>query len=199
MKSKKVSWAILILMALAGLLLLILAGTTWKVIPPENVEEAAHVFITQYASHTRLTIPLDKPIRAVEYGFGDWWYYAVMERGLRSGLRALFLPTDSAISRRVIPWGQSLKVVQQHLGGARTEAIAVDSSRLTKLRAKFEDHWHSLDAADEVLHPGTGTVYRRTKEPYHIMNNSNARTADWLRTLDCEINGLSLTGNFIVE
>ena len=189
-----------------GMLALLLASAAltsgcspWRIIPPENVSNPAPVYITRYASHTRLALPFEDGTRGVEYGYGDWHWYAKRETGAWSGFRAVLLPMDGAYSRREIPWPDSAETFQRRLGGNHTEKLMVESERASTLRKALEEMWQSLGEAEEVGHPRTGAVYRRAGEAYHLFSNSNQQTASWLKALDCRVRGIQVGGEFRVE
>lgn len=185
---------------LAALLTLLSGCGTWRVTLPEEVHRPAHVLVTRSGSHTRLTLPLPQPGAGVEYGFGDWQWYARENRGAWSALRALFLPADAVLSRRPVrrpmPAFPGPSILEQ--GGYLV--LEVEAARIEHLRQALEETWQALDGAEEVVHPFSGTVYRRMPEPYHVFNNSNARSAAWLEALGCEVTGFSFWAEFeIVE
>lgn len=171
----------------------------WRIIPPNQVESPTSVYLTRYASHTRLALPPESGHMGVEYGFGDWHWYAREETGAMSGVRAALLPMDAAYSRREVLWSDSAETLAIRLAGNHTERIEVESARVATLRQELEAKWDSLDAAEEVVIPRRDTVYRRTDENYHLANNSNQQTATWLEQLGCRIEGTPLKGEFRVE
>ena len=186
------------LIALLALTVLISGCVGWRVVPPANLDAPASVYITRYGRHTRLALPMENHHHGVEYGFGDWNWYALQDTNASSGLRALFLVTDSALSRRILLWQESAEAFQGESGGSLTLKVEVESSLAEALLAKLEERWQSLRHAEEVTHFNRDIVYRKTDEPYHVLNNSNAKAVEWLRELGCRVYGIPLDANFKV-
>lgn len=104
------------LLVLSGCVIYFLscAGCAWTVHPPDPQTSMAPVVLSQYGWHTRLALPGPDGSSFIEYGFGDWRYYALEERSLASGLRALFFSDTATLSRRPLApprdgeWGRRL-------------------------------------------------------------------------------------------
>jgi hypothetical protein len=171
---------------------------TWEIEPPPpgRIAEPAEVWLTRYARHVRLTLPAEDGRTAVEYGYGDWHWYAEGEVGALSGLRALFWPSDAALSRGEFRWGPDAATIASRRGD-RALAITVERARLQALREDLEALWESLDEAETVRHGAA--VYRRMGASYHFFNNSTTKTAEWLRALDCRVARPSIGGDFVLR
>lgn len=180
------------LLALLGLLSLIQA-CSWSVIPPEPTAESATVYLSVYGRHTRLALP-DESGHYVEYGFGDWRFYAEEQRTLFTGIQALFFSTGSTLSRRELPDpGQT--DLRRHFLSIRTEAIEVPSHLARQLRDELMQNWEK--AAGEQLSQGA-LVFRRAPRHYSLFHNSNHQTAQWLEQLQCDVQGAPFWSNFEV-
>ncbi len=190
----RLRWALLLLLLLSGGVWLGLSGcATWEIEPPATVKEAAEIRVTRYARHTRLTLPVGSGTGAVEYGFGDWHWYGRQEQGPWSAVRAILLPSDAALSRREVP-GEFIAAGQP---AGHFAILTVEAARVRVLHRELERRWQSLNEA-ESTHRG-GSTYRRTSEAYHLFNTSNAKAAQWLRALGCEIHGQPIGGAFVVR
>jgi hypothetical protein len=180
------------------LVLLTTAGCTWRITPPGAVERPGTVYVTTYGKHTRLALPqAADPHRLVEFGFGDWHYYALEETGLLSGLRALFWSEASAYSRRELRYHPDPDTFSRLSGGERSARLVVEQSQIAVLRDALEQRWRSL-AGETVQRSAEELSLRRSDEPYHLFHNSNHRTAEWLRELGCEVRGVTILGSFRV-
>ncbi|MGJ3243971.1 MAG: DUF2459 domain-containing protein [Opitutales bacterium] len=167
----------------------------WTVLPPEELAPPrATVFLSQYAWHTRLALPSEDSQHYVEYGFGDWRYYALGERSTWSALRALFLPGDATLSRRTLMLSENGHPAER-FGSKRTVALKVPADAMFALRQDLERQWR--EAAGDPIRVN-GLAFRRIDRPYSIIHNSNRQTGHWLETLGCTVNGLPLRANYRV-
>lgn len=177
---------------------MILKGCTWNVYADTEFSEAANdlspVFLTVYAQHTRIALPRYQE-GFVEFGFGDWSYYALGQKGFWSSLRAAFFASPSALSRRELSWNTDPLDFQLNAGGERSALLWVDSSLVQQLLDKLEDQWESLQAA-KVFREEEGLGFAKWDRPYYLFKNCNYQTAEWLRQLGLEVRGWTLLSQF---
>jgi len=181
---------------LSGVLLF--SGCAWTVIPPAisgNVESVT-VFVTDYGRHTRLGLPARDGVTVCEWGFGDWDYYALENTGAWSGLRAVSVFGRSTLARRSLPGAGDLERYRTAAGGVRTVAIEVGRDNADRLLAELEALWLFGLESGEIHRGDRGLGFVRTKQRYHLLRNSNAQTAAWLRDLGCEVTGTPILSNF---
>lgn len=171
-----------------------IAGCRWTVTPPNpvSVSEETTVYLSQYGWHTRLALPDEQGSTYLEYGFGDWHYYALGEQDKRSGLRALFRSESSALSRRKLFAPGSLDL-HLHFGSRRTVDLKAPAERVEALREMLENQWNGAAERTVWRH---GSAFRKIDRDYALFHNSNHQTADWLEQLGCEIKGPTVRGNF---
>ena len=154
------------------------------------------VFVTDYGRHTRLGLPARDRRTVCEWGFGDWDYYALENTSLWSGLRAVSVFGRSTLARRSLPGAGDLERYRAAAGGVRTVAIEVDRDQADRLLAELEDLWR-LGLESGEIHRGDGGLgFVRTEKRYHLLHNSNVRTAVWLRALGCDVSGTPILSNF---
>lgn len=186
--------------ALRALLFILLIGMlpflqacTWTVIPPEPTADPATVYLSVYGRHTRLALP-DAPGYYVEYGFGDWRFYAEEKRDWLPGFQALFFSSGATLSRRELlePVGDNLR---RHFASVRTEAIEVPSDLANQLRDDLKQAWQ--EAEGEQIDQDY-LSFRRAQAHYSLFNNSNHQTARWLEQLQCEVQGAPFWSDFEV-
>lgn len=183
--------------AVRGLLILCvvlsLQACTWRIVPPEPAQETTTVYISVYGRHTRLALP-DERGQFVEYGFGDWRFYAEAERNLLTAVQALLFSTGATLSRRELtPPGDS--ELRHHFYSNRTEAIDVPAKQARQLRESLQLAWNQ--AQGEQLDQGT-LSFRRSPIHYSLFHNSNHQTARWLEQLQCDVRGVPFWSNFRV-
>ncbi len=159
------------------------------------------VYLTAYALHTRLALPdPDAPDAMIEYGFGDWRYYALGSKGPWNGFRALFFSRAAAMSRRRLSYDEDPVLFARNAWGERSVRILVERERADALRERLEGAWDSLgrEGADSVFRPGSGVALRKSGEAYGLFRNSNHRSASWLRELGNEVRGPTVLNKFRV-
>lgn len=181
---------------LACLCGLTLSGCTWTVIPPKVEGPSETVYVSLYGRHTRLALPVETGSRRyVEFGVGDWRYYALAERHWTSGVRALLVSRETALSQR------SLRIEpgedpQYSLRSERTVAIDVPADTVPPLLADLQTLWRKgSDPTIERYHHR----YRKIPRDYGLIRNSNRQTALWLERLDCRVEGFVLWSEFEVR
>lgn len=175
---------------------LLLSGCVWQVRPGVAVPDAAPVFLTRYAQHSRIALPKDAG-GFVEFGFGDWYYYALGEKGLWSSLRAAFFSPYSALSRRELRWTLDAQDFLHWAGGEQTALLWVDPEQANRLLRELEYKWDSLTAL-RVYRETDGLHFAQWDRPYFLLRNSNHQTADWLRRLDVDVRGWTILSDFRV-
>lgn len=170
------------------------AACTWTVVPPDLDQPGAAVMVTSYDKHARLALPSGDG-RFVEYGFGDWHYYALEQWGTRSMLRGAFFSQGSAFSRRHLPWTDDPEAFRHAAGGVSTYRMEVDPARVAALRQRLEARWAQLDG-ERVHRDWEDLTLVRWDRRYHLFDNSNHKVVHWLRELDVEVRGWTLTNRF---
>lgn len=186
-------------LALRGVIVLsvltVLPACTWRIVPPPPSVAEDTVYVSLYGRHTRLALPANDDSRYIEYGFGDWRYYALAERSWTSGVRALFSSQRSAMSRREVNLTRYGNPTAAFFS-ERTEAVTVPEAEVDELRRELERTWSRSEGAviDRNHHR-----YKEVAWDYSLANNSNRQTAAWLEALGCDIDGFPLWGAFRVE
>lgn len=184
------------LLAVAAILLQV--GCAWRITPPALPEgaEASSVYVTSYGRHTRLALPKDENT-VIEYGFGNWEYYALGQRDYLTGLVAIVGLGDATLSRRELPQPQSPIRFAQIAAGARSAEIQVASEQAEVLRLQLDLAWTEAEKVGETAYRANEDLhFVQVEDPYHLFHNSNTKVAKWLRQLGCEVEGSPILANF---
>lgn len=179
------------------LLALLLPGCAWTVRAPSVVADPVPVWITEYGRHCRVALPAG-PSEFTEYGFGEWHFYALEERGLFSILRAGTGLGSGAFSRRTLTAAPGGTIGPRQTGGTRSEQIQVERALADSLRRELDARWQR-NQGDVRIRQWDGVPVSRDTEGYHLFSNSNHATARWLKQLGCQVGGFPLMANFRVE
>lgn len=176
-------------------LLLGAAGCSWTVIPPQTPGNEQTVYVSQYGWHTRLALPAAEDGHYIEYGFGDWEYYALGQRSLLSGLEALFFSSDSTLSRRVLP-APGQENLRLSFGSDQSASLTAPARKVDMLRDELEATW----TASAGSHLQRGDLsFRKLEQDYGLLYNSNHQTANWLERLGSDVQGVTILGDFEVD
>lgn len=172
-----------------------ITGCSWTIVPPGMPGNGENVYVSQYGWHTRLALPAAQDGHYIEYGFGDWAYYARGERGLLVGLEALFFSSNSTLSRRVVPVPKQ-KNLRLSFGSDQSVSLKVSGSKVEVLQQELEEAW----AANAGSHLQRGGLsFRKLEQDYGLLYNSNHQTARWLKRLGSEVRGVTILGDFEVK
>ena len=175
--------------------LLVLPGCAWTVRAPSAVADPVPVWITEYGKHCRVALPAADST-FTEYGFGEWHYYALEERGWLSTLRAGAGFGSGAFSRRTLRPAADGTLGPRQTGGTRSERLEVERSAADALRRELDDRLARNQGDVRIRQADAVPV---DPAGYHLFDNSNHATVKWLRRLGCEVRGFPLMANFRVE
>ena len=178
-------------------LVLALPGCAWTIRPPSNVADPVPVWITEYGRHCRVALP-SGPATFTEYGFGEWHFYALEDRGILSTLRAATGFGRGAFSRRELTAAPDGTLGPPQTGGTRSERVLVERTRADSLHRELEARWQG-NQANVRIRARDGVPVSSDAEGYHLFSNSNHATARWLERLGCEVRGFPLMANFRVK
>ena len=167
-------------------------GCAWHVIPPAEVREPVPVYLTDYGRHTRLALPGDRDVMH-EYGFGEWHYYALEERGFLSTLRAVSGLGDAALAFRNLPGDE--ESFRLAAGGRRTARFEAEKDRVAELKESLEDK-RRRGMPRQTYREWESLYFVPIDDSYNLFKNSNTKTARWLRRLDFDVRGHPFLSNF---
>ncbi len=178
--------------------LAMLSGCTMDLVPPDltSLERPAEVHIINHGVHAALVLPRDEG-NLGEYAFGEWEWFAMERNQWYRAFGALFIPSESALSRRLWSDAETLKsawtgphpiltfqVEQQNALALSRELDAMIAAGLT----------HTTTTTDQPPQPQTvvnrdDTVFVRRDERYRLGNNCNHVLARWLEALNVRVIG----------
>jgi hypothetical protein len=160
------------------------AGCTSTVTPPRDPQAPVTVLIIADEKHRRLCLP-DGDKGYVEFGFGDWSWYALGNDRWYHVFATVLVPTAGTLSRRefaaadpaalraAAPWAvfQELRV-----GTAGAEALRL------RLEQAFADR-----AAETVWNGSYRMRFLPWTRKYWFASTCADQLADWLRELGCHV------------
>jgi hypothetical protein len=165
--------------ALAGALL---AGCQQTITPPARLVDPITVYIADHGRHAGLVLPAPEGGKT-EWFWGDWRYFALRERSLGSGLRALFASPGATLGRLDFASGDAA-AVQAATGAERVLALEVERPAAERLHAALTDR-HARRRKEEVTHPD-GSRFVPDAGGYRLSRNSNHKVCEWLEELGAD-------------
>lgn len=177
---------ILCLLGVVGLL----AGCANTIYPPELPAETRRVYLLDIGRHTRLAFGLPGG-EFVEYGYGEWLWYARMEDSWWRVPAVLFWPTQGTLGRR--QWRgprAEARLLAEH-AGLNVLSLAADEGKVAALVEKLD-----RDFARESAGLIRNRVYELDFVPfdssYWLFNNSNHAVKEWLEQAGFEVRGSAI-------
>lgn len=190
-------WVALPIVVAGAALALPLACTT-VVRLPAKPSEIAPVFLIHEAKTSSLALPQPGG-RFVRYAYGDWNWYALQNQSVWDGFAALFWPTPGTLGRAVIESAATADGMRRALGGAvEVYLLEVERSASDRLLARLDEAHDRARQTGPVVQ-SYGLTFVRDPQRYTYFNNSNHRTAAWLRELGCEVRGPAFASRWRVE
>lgn len=164
-------------------LLLWTAGCTSLVKPPTDVDRPVEVLLIRDARHRGLLLPNE--CGYVEFGFGEWDWYALGNDAWYHVFPALLWPTKGTLCRRQ-HHAYSLDAVRAALSWAEFEPFVVEHDAAEALRNKLEATF-AARVGERVQQPYTGLDFVPDDNSYWLFDNCADACAVWLRELGCTV------------
>lgn len=176
-----------------------LAGCTSVVWPPAAPAHPTTVYVLREALHLGLVLPV--PARApehfVEYGFGDWSWFALGDDAWWRAVPTVLWPTAATLCRRDYATAdpQQLAAIAAR-GGRRLDPLAVDADAIDALRQRLDAAFAA--AAEHRARPELGMEFASADGSYWLFHTCADAAATWLRELDCTVTWVLVRGGLAV-
>lgn len=181
-------WRSLLALTLGFAALVAVFGYTAKVAPPATVHSAATVYVIQDELHLGLVLPARQGF--VEFGFGDWEWYARAQDRWYHAFATVLLPTVGTLARREHAVG-SMEALQSEMPWVRLQPITVDFVRVEALRSRLQAQFAARET-EAVYRTGLRTQFVPWERSYWFVDNCATAVVDWLRELDCSASWVPL-------
>jgi len=186
------------LISLFGLVLL-LSACSGKITPPPEPEVSRQVFVLNHGRHSSLVLEgADGDLK--RYSYGDWRFYAEGQTSFFSGLRALFVPTKSALGRKELPGPATLDNVikQVNILIINSVTLNAEAMKVDQLKAEL-DNIYQQNQASKIYRPDFDLYFVHHPNQYHTFHNSNQIIGIWLNQLGSEIHGWPLLSDWQLQ
>jgi hypothetical protein len=177
--------------AIAGLLLaaavtIAASGCTATITPPANVATPATVFLLREAMHTGIVLP---PVAGddqyVEFGYGDWSWFALGNDAWYDAFATVLWPTTGALGRRTFG-ARTPDELRRRVTWAELHELTVERDRATALREQLQAAFDAGAAAARPR-PELGWIFVPDARSYWWANNCADVAAHWFEDVGCTL------------
>lgn len=200
LRVRRAAWTALALVAI-----LECAGCTTTIVPPIGpLVDPVTVFLVDYGRHSSLVLPEQAPVGgpsaqgpagAIEYAYGEWWWYARNKDQWYDLPRTMLLPSQGTLGRRRLNLRPTIEALSVAIGCEAVYRIRVEADDAYKLRdrlaERFNDH---IDT--KHYNPRYDLSFVHHDESYSLLHNCNQVALGWLTDLGCRVRGLGIWADF---
>ncbi len=164
-----------------------LSGCTSSFVhPPIRVEEPARVFIADYIGSLHVGLVCEcSDGDYVEFGFGEWEWYARGNNQCHRVIPALLWPTAGTLGRRQVFLNGDRPLPESLFSYAVLQEVSVERAALERLVIELNSRFErSLPATSNPSHPLEFVPESRS---YHLLRMCSDEVARWLRELGCKV------------
>ena len=178
--------------SIAACLSLTLAACTSTILPPPRPDDPVQVFLLEEALHVGVVLPPDPDGAAagdddgeyVEFGYGDWSFYAEGNTGSSSSALAVLWPTQGALGRRTFG-ARTAQELRRRAHWVELSPITVSRAKATALRRRLQARFDDARAA--VVHrPELRFRFVPYDAYYSLFWTCADEAAAWFGELDCD-------------
>jgi uncharacterized protein DUF2459 len=169
--------------AVAGLAL-VAAACVSHVEPPRAPSDPVVVYLRREARHSALILP-DPAGGHVEYGYGDWNWYALEKDRWYHVFGTLFWPTRGTLGRCRLE-ARSAEELESAYPYSRMSAINVERERASELARRLDEEFRAGEATR--IHSATYQLdFVQHASSFCLFHNCHDALADWLQSLGCRV------------
>jgi hypothetical protein len=172
-------------LAVALLALAFVAWTTRpsRVDPPATVADPVTVRLLATGLHSGLLLPCGDG-RTVEYGFGEWGWYAHDEDAWWRAPWIALVPSQGALGRRYVR-DEDLAAMGERYGSGKLASIQVSRETANGLLANLDAQFA---AGGEPYHNEKYDMwFVKVPARFHLFHDCHDEAANWLRELGCSV------------
>lgn len=174
---------ILCLLAALGLL----AGCANTIHPPGQPGETRTMYLLDLGRHTRLALGLPDG-EFVEYGYGEWRWYALMEDSWWRVPAVLLWPTRGTLGRREWRGPRAEARLLAEYAGLEVLELPAAEGKVAALVTGLERAFRR-ESAKRVRNRVYQLDFVPCERPYSLLNNSNHAVKEWLEQTGYEVRG----------
>ena len=174
---------------------LLFFGCASIVTPPPHVVDPTSIFILREAMHVGLVLPDGHypQQRYVEFGYGDWGYYALGHDAWYHTIPTVLWSTTATLSRREFRADGPARL-RQVAAWAELDELRVERAAVDKLRARLEAEF-ARKVKQRVDQPRLRMSFVPTDSGYWFLNTCADQAAVWLIELGCSVTWTPIRGS----
>jgi hypothetical protein len=169
-----------------------LNGCVATIEPPSPPIDPCNVYLLRSAYHVGIVLP-DFEGGLVEYGYGEWNWYALMHDSWYNVFSTLLWPTQGCLCRRKVGGRVSL----ERFPGGSLEPVVVSETRAKDLVDRLEDRFQEK-AATLIYNSAYGLEFVHASRGFWAFYNCHDAVADWFIDLECDVTWYPIRRDVIV-
>lgn len=175
----------------------LLTGRVNKLRALDGLDAPAKMYLLDLGRHTRLAI--GRPDGGiVEYGYGEWLWYANLEDHWWRVPATLLWPTQGTLGRREWPDPAAEDRLLRAYAGVTVLELQAEGRRTTALLDELDREFGAR--ADRLIHNERyGLDFVPYGDDYWLFNNSNHAVKAWLAATGHDVSGLGLFASWQLE
>jgi hypothetical protein len=168
-----------------------LASCVSTVRPPTDPQRPVTVYLRREALHAALLLP--RPAGGiVEYGFGDYDWYALGKDRWYHVFDTLLLPTRGTLARRDLPV-EGLAELKASYPASNLTPIVVGADAAARLEARLDAEYRERQDT-EIYNPEYALHFVVHEDGFWLFYNCHDALARWLRELGCSVGWTPVRG-----
>ena len=177
-------WKWVLLPLLGVVVLLGVAGCVSDIRPPTAPADPVATYLLMDDRHRGVLLPRVEG-GFVEYGFGDWDWYAENCDSWYHAFDTVLWPTQGTLGRRLTP-ARNGRELRRQFYWMRLYEIIVARTNMEALRDELQ-HVYAQGADREVYNPRYRMSFVPSGDGYWLFYNCNDAVASWLEKLGCSV------------
>ena len=173
---------------------ILFAGCANTIHPPAAPDETRRLYLLDLGRHTRLALGLPDG-GFVEYGYGEWRWYAKLEDHWWRAPAVLFWPTQGTLGRRHWRGPQAEARLLGAYAGLNVLELPAAQDKVDALVASLDREFERHSGA-AIHNPVYGLDFVPVEQPYSVCNNSNHAVKEWLQQAGYSVHGTGIFANW---
>ncbi|HEX5053581.1 MAG TPA: DUF2459 domain-containing protein [Planctomycetota bacterium] len=185
--------------ALAGAVIVAVCGhfgCTSVVTAPPSPADPTRVFVLREAMHVGVVLPDGTPPqRYLEFGFGDWGYYALGHDAWYDVFATVLWSTQGGLSRREF-FADSPERLRAVASWVELDELVVPGAAVQKLRERLERTFASRQA-QRVVRGDLRMSFVPADQGYWFLRTCADVAAGWLEELGCSVSWVPIRASLV--
>ena len=182
--------------AIATALMFLVFGWTARVLPPASVSSPISVFVVRDELHRGLLLPAPAD-GFVEFGFGDWEWYARAQEQWHRVFATVLWPTRGTLARRE-HFASDATSLRASMPWASFDEFVVEAADAARLRERLDAQF-AVGNRDRVIRSGLRMHFVPWDRDYWFADTCAEAVVEWLQELGCRSSWVPLCFDLAIE